>query len=51
MSRAPGDTNNPASKAVQVERQTVDRTTVLAARMSANGGQAMRLVPASPAPK
>jgi alpha-glucosidase len=46
-----GDIGDPASKAVKVERLTVDSTTLLTARMCANGGQAVRLVPASPTPK
>jgi alpha-glucosidase len=38
--------NNPDSKAVKVKARAVDHTTVLKACMPANGGQAVRIVPA-----
>ena len=38
------DVDDPTSRAVQIEIIPVDGTTVLKARMSANGGQAVRLV-------
>lgn len=40
------DPDDPASKAVRVDTQLVDSTTVLQAEIPANGGQAIRLVPA-----
>jgi len=41
------DVNDPASKAVKIETITVDATTVLKPRMPTNGGQAVRIVPAT----
>ncbi len=40
------DPDNPASKAVRVETQIVDSTTMLQANIPSNGGEAVRLVPA-----
>jgi len=40
------DPDDPTSKAVKIETISVDRTTVLKARVPANGGQAVRIVPA-----
>lgn len=39
------DPDDPTSKAVKIERLTVDRMTTLKARLPSNGGQAVRLVP------
>lgn len=39
------DVQNPDSKAVKIEAQAVDSTTVLKAHMPANGGEAIRIVP------
>jgi len=41
------DADDGNSKAVKIDKMVVDNTTVLKARLPANGGQAVRLVPAS----
>jgi len=41
------DLDNVASKAVKIETIPVDRTSVLSAKMPANGGQAVRIVPSA----
>ena len=40
------EVENPGAKGVKIETVPVDSSTVLMARMGANGGQAVRIVPA-----